>query len=110
MRDLSIRSWWTSIRDRHRARDLLRIIKQIATAQKINISTIYDIGAHNGEWSRLAKKMFSKANFYLFEANPTKIQYLHDFEPRVFSALLSDVDHELRNFFSILGTGDSTYK
>jgi FkbM family methyltransferase len=110
MKKLAIRSLWSSIRNRHRAKKVMKTIEQFAIARKISISTIYDIGAHNGEWSRVAKKVFSRATFYLFEANPTKIQYLSDFEPKVFSALLGDVDQELRNFYSIMGTGDSTYK
>tara|TARA_Y100001968_G_C18906076_1_gene503010 strand:+ start:173 stop:400 length:228 start_codon:yes stop_codon:yes gene_type:complete len=35
------------------------------------IKTIYDIGAHKGEWTKKYSKVFPNANFYMFEGSPS---------------------------------------
>jgi len=44
-------------------------IRQLGREGKIK--TLYDIGAHHGNWARGMKKILPFADFFLFEANPS---------------------------------------
>jgi FkbM family methyltransferase len=69
---------------------------------------IYDIGAFNGGWTRTAKQIFPKAQFFLFEANEHHKPSLAETGFPYFIALLGDQDTTI-TFYSNGSTGDSVF-
>jgi hypothetical protein len=62
---------------------------------KIEINTVYDVGAFQGEWTKLLKKTSLKnSKFYLFEANDENEKYLKNSGHKYFINVLSDKNKE----------------
>lgn len=81
-------------------------------AKGLAITTVYDIGAWNGTWSRSFKETTCPdAEFILFEANPA---YRKDLAATGFlhvcGMALSNPGRESVEFFNGTNTGDSYYK
>ena len=79
-------------------------------AKKLNIKTVFDIGANNGTWTKKYEKLLPNSTFYMFEANPTKkkpnnVNPKHIWQTAVLSDTIKTID-----FYAINGTGDSYYK
>jgi len=75
----------------------------------VAISTVYDIGANKGEWSKELSKTLPEAKFYLFEANEKNKKKLKDSGFEYFINCLSHSEGTAE-FFEVGGTGDSIYK
>ena len=73
-----------------------------------NISTVYDIGAHHGNWSLGMKRLMPKASFQLFEANPVCEMFLKKTGLPYHRIALSKTKGK-RVFHSNNSTGDSFY-
>lgn len=72
-----------------------------------SINTIYDIGAHKGDWTREHSEAFKDVEFHMFEANPN---LENPFNGHAWHNIaLSDKSDE-RIFYARNGTGDSFYK
>jgi FkbM family methyltransferase len=69
-------------------------------------TTIYDIGAYRGGWSRIAEEAFPEATCILFEANTDNVPYLEAFERRHFVVALAEADTD-KTFF-VPRAGDAT--
>jgi FkbM family methyltransferase len=73
-------------------------------------TTIYDIGANTGDWTRNIQTIFPNINYELFEANNDNSQRLQDLNHHII--LLGEIDktnvpfYKIRNGFN---TGDSKY-
>lgn len=81
-------------------------VKKLSKICDLNV--VYDIGAHAGLWSRQARNILPKAQFFLFEGNerkknPNKAIYTW------FNVVLSDAVTKV-NWYGANGTGDSYYK
>ena len=77
---------------------------------KIEINTVYDVGAFQGDWTKLVKKTSLKnSKFYLFEANTENEIYLKNSGHKYFISVLSDENKDV-NFFSKVHSGDSYFK
>ena len=87
-----------------------KLRKILATLQKngFAISTVYDIGANKGRWSRDMKRVLPRSNFLLFEANESHREKLASRGFPFFICVLGSKE-ESRPFYSIGGTGDSLY-
>lgn len=87
-----------------------KLSKTLALLQKngFSISTVYDIGANKGRWSRDMKRVLPKSNFFLFEANESHRKKLASRGFTFFICVLGSKE-ETRRFYSIGGTGDSLY-
>lgn len=72
------------------------------------ISTIYDIGANRGDWTRMATKMLPASKFFLFEANEVHRPDLQRLDHPFFIGVLANSRREVE-FFGDGGTGDSYY-
>ena len=59
---------------------------------------IYDVGAHTGTWTRLARGVFPKSEYVLFEANPHLESALKTTAELYFITALSDMDGASRTF------------
>ena len=59
---------------------------------------IYDVGAHTGTWTQLARSVFPKSEYVLFEANPHLESALKATGELYFITALSDVDGASRTF------------
>src|SRR5210317_1816742 len=67
---------------------------------KIEINTVYDVGAFQGEWTKLLKKTSLKnSKFYLFEANDENEKYLKNSGHKYFINVLSDKNKDV-NFLT----------
>jgi FkbM family methyltransferase len=55
-------------------------------------STIYDVGAYRGDWTKTAAAIFPASDFYLFDANELNIPFLKNTKRSFFMAPLSDRD------------------
>jgi len=76
---------------------------------KIEINTVYDVGAFQGEWTKLLKKTSLKnSKFYLFEANDENEKYLKNSGHKYFINVLSDKNKDVK-FFSKVHSGDSYF-
>ena len=77
----------------------------------IPLNTVWDIGAHTGQWtSRISGFAFMrKSNFVMFEANSIHKSRLASVGVPYFIGLLGAANG-YKDFYSIGGTGDSTYK
>jgi FkbM family methyltransferase len=92
----------------HLHQKLMRVLRHIdASVQPLQC--IYDIGAHRGAWSIETKKSLTKAQFYLFEANPAAEPDLRQTGFPYFISVLSSVE-EYVDFYSKNGTGDSYFR
>ena len=78
----------------------------------LRIATVYDIGAHKGDWSlELKRTVLSDAHFILFEANPEHTTSLQSTGlTNICGIALGDRDHCDVPFYSNGKTGDSYYK
>lgn len=87
-----------------------KLLKTLVLLQKngLAISTVYDIGANKGRWSRDMKRVLSRSNFFLFEANESHRKKLASRGFPFFICVLGSKE-EIRRFYSIGGTGDSLY-
>jgi len=75
--------------------NLINLIKK-----EVEIKTIYDIGAHRGDFSNfLSKTSLKGKEFYLFEANEKNEKYLRKFSFKYFIEVLSDKKKEVQ-FYS----------
>ncbi len=75
----------------------------------LRLNIIYDIGAHEGEWSSFLNKTSLKdKKFYLFEANKENESYLKKLNFKYFIEVLSDKEKKV-NFFSKVSSGDSYF-
>lgn len=82
-------------------------IRQLGREGKIR--TVYDIGAHHGNWSRGIKKLLPSADFFLFEANPACRSFL---QKAGFPFVLVGLGRQkgCRIFYTADSTGDSFYR
>lgn len=78
----------------------------------LTIATVYDIGAHKGDWSvELKRTLLSESNFILFEANPEHATSLQSTGLNFICGIaLGDRDHCDVPFYSTGKTGDSYYR
>ena len=66
--------------------NLINLIKK-----EVEIKTVYDIGAHRGDFSNfLSKTSLRGKDFYLFEANEKNQKFLNKFNFKYFIEVLSD--------------------
>ena len=81
-------------------------------AQGFAPTTVYDIGAYRGGWTRLASQVFPAAAFILFEANADNAAYLQAAGRRQFAVALAAEDGEKALFLPRQGdaTGTSLYR
>ena len=76
---------------------------------KVEINTVYDVGAFQGDWTKLLKKTsLKKSKFYLYEANVENEIYLKNSGHKYFINVLSDKNKEVK-FFSKVHLGDSYF-
>jgi FkbM family methyltransferase len=75
----------------------------------IEILTVYDIGAHKGNFSRHLQKWLPRSKFYLFEASIKHKKSLQESGFDFVIALLGEKNQEA-DFSEIGGTGDSRFK
>lgn len=76
---------------------------------KIEINTVYDVGAFQGDWTKLLKKTSLKnSKFYLFEANIENEIYLRNSGHKYFINVLSDKNKSVK-FYSKVHEGDSYF-
>lgn len=73
------------------------------------VKTVYDIGAHHGNWSRGMQRLIPKADFFLFEANPNCQPFLRE---SGFSFTLQALSSKSgkKIFYTNDSTGDSFYR
>lgn len=74
---------------------------------------IYDIGAHHGKWTRVARKIYPTAQYILFEANAEHERVLHSSQERYFIAALAAADAVSRELYlprQGVSTGASLYR
>lgn len=74
-------------------------------------STIIDVGAYQGEWSKSMHSIFPDARFILVEPLPEKEPSLKQLDigsKTVYNAVLSDVNGETKRFYE-METGSSYY-
>ena len=84
--------------------NLINLIKK-----EVEIKTVYDIGAHRGDFSNfLSKTSLKGKDFYLFEANEKNEKYLNKFDFKYFIDVLSDRKKEVK-FYSKTHSGDSYF-
>jgi hypothetical protein len=91
-------------------------ISHAATLQRLRLlgwrpSTVYDIGAFQGQWLKDASRIFPMAEFLLFDANPDNEAQLTRSGYRYIIAAVSAGDEEERTLFTTkianCGTGAS---
>lgn len=72
---------------------------------------ILDVGANQGDWTRMCLALFPHAKYYLFEPTPyvRLLELSEKNNVRVFNCVLSDRSEDV-NWYSIRGTGDSMFK
>ena len=73
------------------------VLKNLVS-QGLEISTVYDIGAHKGRWTKQHAGLFPKASFYLFEANKEHAEKLKSRGHKTFIGVLSS-DGEPAKFY-----------
>ncbi len=79
-------------------------------ASGVSITTVYDIGAYIGEWTReVSASLPAGTRFVLFEPNEAHRPKLDRLGHTVLSCLLSDTSGPVP-FYSSGGTGDSIYR
>jgi len=76
---------------------------------KLEVSVVYDIGAHKGDWCREFQEVCGERfEMFLFEPNPTLLKHLSSLRHKVFNVALSDTVREV-SFFMSSRSGDSYY-
>jgi FkbM family methyltransferase len=75
----------------------------------INVSIIYDIGAHSGEYAKTIKEHFPNSKVVLFEANESHRKVLSQTGFDFFIVTLFRENVTIP-FYSVGGTGDSLYR
>jgi FkbM family methyltransferase len=70
------------------------------------IDTVYDIGAHRGDWTRALRPFLPDATFVLFEGNPTHTAELEATGARVVVGVLAADEHDV-DWYATGGPGDS---
>jgi FkbM family methyltransferase len=89
----------------------LTIMLERLQSRGLEIKTVYDIGAHTGNWSQQTKNTIPNADFFLFEANPAYDQILAKTGfPYLCGQALSNPGRETVEFYNGTNTGDSYYK
>lgn len=90
---------------------LYDFLKQVQSSG-LQINTVYDIGAWDGNWSRMAKaQAIPNADFFLFEANPAYKDSLSGSGFTSFCGMaLSNPGRTFVEFYNGTNTGDSYYK
>lgn len=90
---------------------MINFLKQIQT-RGLNIHTVYDIGAWNGDVSKSIKaQACPNANFVLFEANPAYQAVLNSTGFKNYCGMaLSNPGRAHVDFYNGTNTGDSYYK
>jgi len=76
-------------------------------------SVVYDIGAHKGKWTGMARGIYPEAQYLLFEANSDNERALQDTGERYCIAALAAEDAVQREFYLpryAVSTGASFYK
>ncbi|MEY4652609.1 MAG: hypothetical protein RI884_1190 [Pseudomonadota bacterium] len=104
-REFSLDHWI----DRWINRRKLRKTLQALQTAGLQISTVYDIGANKGRWSRDMSRHLPRSNFFLFEANESHQKKLASRGFPFFICVLG-AREEQRRFYSTGGTGDSLYR
>jgi FkbM family methyltransferase len=74
--------------------------------QGLVIKTVYDIGAHQGAWTREMQQILPGAEFFLFEANGVHAESLKSTGARYFTVVLSSEEKPVE-FFEEGTSGDS---
>ena len=82
----------------------------IEIVKKLDIKTVYDIGANQGHWSINAKSYLPEAKFYLFEASNYYKERLQNTKLDFFIELLSDEVGKEVDFYDSTASGESYYK
>jgi len=88
--------------------------KRIAflSTRNVDIKTVLDIGAHEGNWSRLFQNYFPDANILMIEANKDKEEKLKELGNYKI-ALLGDIDGKEVDYYKSIDqftTGNTIYK
>jgi FkbM family methyltransferase len=78
-------------------------------ARQGRIKTVYDIGAHHGNWASGMRKVLPSTEFYLFEANPACEPFLANTKLPYFLRPLSNGKGK-KLFYYNDSTGDSFYR
>ncbi len=104
-REFSLDSWMERWINRRKLRKTLQALESAG----LRISTVYDIGANKGRWSRDTRRLLPRADFFLFEANETHRNKLASRGFPFFICVLG-AREEKRRFYSTGGTGDSLYR
>lgn len=82
-----------------------------ARASGLEIKTVYDVGAHVGNWTASMKQtVLCDADFYLFEGNSVYTDILKKRNSFVHVGILSNPGRETVQFFNGCDTGDSYYR
>ncbi len=89
-------------------RKLSRTLHELQKAN-LDIKIIYDIGARYGKWSKAIAKIFTKSDFYLFEASDKCLPELNQQKFQFFIAVLSS-KKEIVSFYESDTAGDSYYE
>jgi FkbM family methyltransferase len=77
----------------------------------LDFSVIYDIGAHQGYWTKnLARWVSKDTQFFLFEPNTIHNEKLKKLNFAYFNYLLGEVNYKEASFYAVGNTGDSYYK
>lgn len=81
--------------------DLCRHDISLARLKEIGFKprVIYDVGAHRGNWSREASRIYTSAEFILFEANSDQTAYLQEMGFRYFISALGPDDLPCKPFY-----------
>lgn len=75
----------------------------------VEIETVYDIGAHRGEWTSSVRAFLPNARFFLFEANAMHADALRKTGDPFFISVLSS-EAKAVNFYSTGSPGDSYFR
>lgn len=78
--------------------------------EKLEIKTVFDVGANQGNWSKGAKHLLPEAKFYLFEASYYYKERLEKTGFDFFIDLLSDEVGKELDFYDSTASGESYYK
>lgn len=79
----------------------------------LRLDTVLDIGAFNGDWTKMFKKIFPEANILMIEANTEKEDLLKKVGNYVIALLGKDDDKEVTYFKcknSTIASGNSIYE
>jgi FkbM family methyltransferase len=74
-------------------------LKRLREGLDFEPHVIYDIGAHHGHWTRMARKIFPRPEYVLFEANPDNTSVLQASGERHYIAALAAEDGAQREFY-----------